>query len=44
MQKFGVLLLVEDLDQWIGHAPGQHQNERFHDQAGDDAPGQELAV
>ena len=32
MQKFGVLLLVEDLDQWIGHAPGQHQNERFHDQ------------
>ena len=44
MQKFGVLLLVEDLDQWIGHAPGQHQNERFHDQAGDDAPGQELAA
>ena len=44
MQKFGVLLLVEDLDQWIGHAPGQHQNDRFHDQAGDDAPGQELAA
>ena len=44
MQKFGVLLLIEDLDQWIGHAPGQHQNERFHDQAGDDAPGQELVA
>ena len=27
---------MEDLDQWIGHAPGQHQNERFHDQAGDE--------